>query len=705
MTIVNVTPVVPTPIGVSRAGPAGKGWVFANGAPTDDLGRIGELYLDTETFDVYGPKTSVWPPDPFASLKVADSVAWVDVTGKPATFPPSTHAHVIADITGLVTALANKAPLVHTQALSTITDAGTAAARDVGTDPGDLPELDGSGKLPVSLLPDAILGALSYQSAWNATTNSPTIPAAAAGNKGWYYVVTTAGSTSVDGITDWKVGDWLVSNGAAWDKIDSTDEVTDVAGLVGSINASELRTALALVVGTDVQAFDSDLAAIAALTTTAYGRALLALADAAALRTVAGLVIGTDVQAYDSDLAAIAALSTTSFGRSVLTQADATALRSQAGLVIGTNIQAYDSDLAAIATLTTTSFGRGLLALADAAALRTAAGLGTAALATTGVSSGNVPVLDGAGKLVTSVLPDAIVGAMNYQGTWNATTNSPAIPAAAASNKGWFYIVATAGTTSIGGVTDWQIGDWVVSSGTSWSKIDSSDQVNSVAGLQGTITAAALKAALAITLADITDASPNGRSLMAMTYSAMRTALGLVPGVAAGNVVVLDGSAKLPAVDASQLTNLPGGGAWTQIGSTVTIAAPTANVVFTGLGSYKDIAIEYAAAQHNNGSNTPTVALTLSSDGGGSYGSAIFLLGSIASSSQVWGKVLMLSRDMEYMTLLNNCATTSTDRAPMAAQTSTSTSIAVKAATRVDALRLAPGAGSFVSGTFKVYGR
>lgn len=55
-------------------------------------------------------------------------------------------------------------------------------------------------------------------------------------------------------------------------------------------------------IGTTVQAFDSDLAALAALSTTAYGRGFNTLADASALRTYGGLVIGTNVQAFSSNL-------------------------------------------------------------------------------------------------------------------------------------------------------------------------------------------------------------------------------------------------------------------------------------------------------------------------------------------------------------------------------------------------------------------
>ena len=94
--------------------------------------------------------------------------------------------------------------------------------------------LDGSGTVPVSQLPAAVLGALSYQGTWNASTNTPTLTSSV-GTKGYYYVVDVAGSTNLNGITDWKVGDWAVYNGSVWQKIDNTDAVTSVNGYTGTV--------------------------------------------------------------------------------------------------------------------------------------------------------------------------------------------------------------------------------------------------------------------------------------------------------------------------------------------------------------------------------------------------------------------------------------------------------------------------------------
>lgn len=96
--------------------------------------------------------------------------------------------------------------------------------------------LGADGKVPTSQLPSSLVGGVAYQGTWNANTNTPTIPAASAGNKGYYYKVSVDGATNIDGITDWKVGDWIVSNGATWDKIDNTEAVSSVAGRTGAIS-------------------------------------------------------------------------------------------------------------------------------------------------------------------------------------------------------------------------------------------------------------------------------------------------------------------------------------------------------------------------------------------------------------------------------------------------------------------------------------
>jgi hypothetical protein len=79
-----------------------------------------------------------------------------------------------------------------------------------------------------------ITGTISYQGTWNASTNTPTITSGV-GVNGYYYVVSVAGSTNIDGITDWQIGDWLIFNGTAWQKIDQSNTVTSVAGRTGAV--------------------------------------------------------------------------------------------------------------------------------------------------------------------------------------------------------------------------------------------------------------------------------------------------------------------------------------------------------------------------------------------------------------------------------------------------------------------------------------
>jgi len=208
------------------------------------------------------------------------------------------------------------------------------------------------------------------------------------------------------------------------------------------------------------QPLDADLTAIAGLTSaanklpyftgsgtaavadfSAFGRTLVDDADAATARTTLGLAIGTNVQAYDAELAALAGLTSaadklpyftgsgtasvadlTTFGRSLIDDADAATARTTLGLVIGTNVQAYDADLAAIAALTPTDnnfiVGNGTAFVAESGATaRTSLGLGTIATQ----DSSNVSVTGGS---ITGITDLAIADGGTGASTATAAINN-----------------------------------------------------------------------------------------------------------------------------------------------------------------------------------------------------------------------------------------------------------------------------------------
>jgi hypothetical protein len=82
---------------------------------------------------------------------------------------------------------------------------------------------------------NGLIGGSIYKGTWNASTNTPTL-ASGVGTKGNYYIVSVAGSTNIDGITDWNVGDWIIYDGTAWQQVDNTDAVVSVNGETGAVS-------------------------------------------------------------------------------------------------------------------------------------------------------------------------------------------------------------------------------------------------------------------------------------------------------------------------------------------------------------------------------------------------------------------------------------------------------------------------------------
>jgi hypothetical protein len=80
-------------------------------------------------------------------------------------------------------------------------------------------------------------------------------------------------------------------------------------------------------------------------------------------------------------------------------------------------------------------------------------------------------VLDTLASLQSQINALQNLGAVNYVGTWNASTNNPTI-VAGTGDKGDYYVVSVAGSTNIDGQTLWGVGDWIIFNGSVWQRVD-----------------------------------------------------------------------------------------------------------------------------------------------------------------------------------------------------------------------------------------
>jgi hypothetical protein len=81
---------------------------------------------------------------------------------------------------------------------------------------------------------NGLTGTLIYKGSWNAATNTPAITSGV-GVAGNFYIVTVAGSTTIDGISSWAIGDWIIFSGSVWQKVPNTNTVTSVNTYTGAV--------------------------------------------------------------------------------------------------------------------------------------------------------------------------------------------------------------------------------------------------------------------------------------------------------------------------------------------------------------------------------------------------------------------------------------------------------------------------------------
>lgn len=247
---------------------------------------------------------------------------------------PLTNAEVDGNFTNLNDELATKLPTASYTPADILTKIKTVDGSGSGLDADLLDGMTTSSTLPTSLDKSSIV---SRDSAGNTAANQLTLASTLTGVGANF-----SGPVSVGSIT--------IAGGS----------IPVTAGGTGATTAQNARTNLGVAIGSDVQAYSSNLQALSGATPVA------------------------DRVPYYTGAATAALATFTSTGRSIVGSADLFAARSNLGLVIGTDVQPFDADLSAIAGITT----NGLYA-------RTANG--TATVRSIAGVAGEITVLDGDG--------------------------------------------------------------------------------------------------------------------------------------------------------------------------------------------------------------------------------------------------------------------------------------------------------------------
>jgi hypothetical protein len=194
------------------------------------------------------------------------------------------------------------------------------------------------------------------------------------------------------------------------------------------------------------------------------------------------------------------------------------------------------------------------------------------------------------------------IGALNYKGTWDANANSPALTSSVGT-KGDYYVVGTAGSTNLNGISNWGVGDWAAFNGSVWQRVEGGADLNGVnLSVSGTTTLSNLTASTALALnaskeiVSVTNTG-TGNNVLATTP----TLVGDV-SLSTGNLVVSNGKgidfSLTPGTGTSELFADYEEGTWTPAdnsGAGLTITVQSARYTKIGRMVYVTAYIIYPA--------------------------------------------------------------------------------------------------------------
>jgi hypothetical protein len=241
-------------------------------------------------------------------------------------------------------------------------------------------------------------------------------------------------------------------------------------------------------------------------------------------------------------------------------------------------------------------------------------------------------------QIVNYSPPLLTAGQVNYKGTWNAATNTPGLvnPPDALS-KGDYYVVSADGTQfSI----SFAVGDWIISNGTAWEKVDLTDAVSSVFGRTGAVVGVSTDySAVGLTNTAIGAANPSSGAFTSLSSSSTTTLNGTTVPASKTLVVTTDKLSALAATTSAELAGVISD----ETGSGALVFATSPTLVSPALGAATATSISASGTvtgSNLSGTNTGDQTITLTGgvtgSGTGSFAATVVtnanLTGVITSS-------------------------------------------------------------------------